>query len=64
MAKNTYQNERVNVLRGIAIIMVMVGHGVNLLMEKGYIPKIPGGYIRCNIRSAYAIVLYDIWLSL
>jgi fucose 4-O-acetylase-like acetyltransferase len=45
MKKND-RDEKIDILRGIAIILVMVGHGTDLLIGRNIIPSnIGGGYL-------------------
>lgn len=40
------RNKKIDILRGIAIILVLIGHGVALLTQKNLIDSsIGGGYI-------------------
>lgn len=40
------RNKKIDILRGIAIILVMVGHGVALLTQKNLMDSyIGGGYL-------------------
>lgn len=43
MEKNNYRNEKIDILRGIAIILVIIGHGIDLLGQKDVISPIWGG---------------------
>lgn len=36
--ENIYRSEKIDILRGIAIILVMAGHGIGLLIQGGIIP--------------------------
>lgn len=40
------RNTRIDMLRGIAVILVMAGHGIGLLIQKGLVsPNSGGGYL-------------------
>lgn len=42
--ENIHRNEKIDILRGIAIILVMAGHGIGLLIQVSIIPSnIEGG---------------------
>lgn len=44
--ENIHRNEKIDILRGIAIILVMAGHGIGLLIQVSIIPSnIGGGYL-------------------
>lgn len=43
MRENVCRNEKVDMLRGIAIILVMLGHGLDLVMKNGMASSSAGG---------------------
>jgi len=43
--ENIHRNEKIDILRGIAIILVIAGHGIGLLIQVSIIPSNIGGGI-------------------
>ncbi len=45
MREGTCRNKKVDMLRGIAIILVLIGHGLGLILNKGS----AGGILLCGV---------------